>query len=339
MKSLSRDNIASANETIKKRIIMLFALIPIIALIIACNDIYYEVVNINSSYQSNINELEQRKIDTVNYILEERKNQMKLQNTYVSQQLLHYLYHEYQNNPTELERSLNTRDQNSPTTIIYNNILQTDITILKMADIEYSGETLFICDANGIIADSSNHSSTSSLTWNEIINKKENKNLTKNTINLLLNRSKSTLIWKSNIPTEFTDDSVVYPNEESIDEIIKKHGLQALKGYNILVPEYIDPEINSPILDVEGFEKVPNIKNRIILVREANLYTILEPYIFDINSYDYLIGKYEDNYKSIVTTKIITCLIICGFLICSFLLCLAFIVTSYKSEKEKDDSK
>lgn len=338
MKSLSRDN--TANETIKKRIIMLFALIPIIALIVACNDIYYEVVNINSSYQSNINELEQKKIDTVNYILEERKNQMKLQNTYVSQQLLHYLYHEYQNNPTELERSLNTRDQNNPTIIIYNNILQTDITILKMADIEYSGETLFICDTNGIIADSANRSDPTSFTWEEIINRKENKKLTRNTINLLLNRSKSTLIWQSNIPTEFaSDNSIIYPNEDSVDEIIKKHGLQALKGYNILVPEYIDPEISSPILDVEGFEKVPNIKNRIILVREANLYTILEPYIFDISSYDYLIGKYEENYKSIVTTKIITCLIICGFLICSFLLCFAFIVTSYKSEKEKDDSK
>lgn len=340
MKSFSRDNSRSAMEIFKRRAVMLFALIPIIALIIACNDIYYEIVNINARYQTNIEELQNRKIEIVNYILEERKNQMKLQNTYVSQHLLHYLYHEYQGDPVALENSLNTRDPNNPTMIIYDNVLQSDITVLKMADIDYSGETLFICDKDGIIADASRYGKSTNVTWEQVVEGKNNKPLTQNTIKLLLNRSRNTLIWESGKAIKYTlnDTSIIYPDRDTIDLIIQKYGLQALKEYNVLVPEYIDTDTNVNTLNTEGFSGSPEIDNRIIMVREANLYSILEPYLFDIKSYDYVIAKYEENYKSVVTTKVITCIVICGFLICSFFLCLLF-ATDFNDGREEDDSK
>lgn len=342
MKSFCRHS-KSAKETFKRRVVMLFALIPIIALILVCNDIYYEIDTINREYESNIQELDDRKFDLMNYILEERKNQIRIQNSYVVQHMVHYLYHEYGSDTESLVRDMNSRDPN-PALKIYNDTLQTDLTIIKSVGAKYSGETLFICDKDGIIADSARFNNDPMRSWTTVIERRRNKVLTKNVIEQLLDKSQNTLFWETATKAKFkdtADEAINFSNRNTINYIVREYGLQALKEYNLLVPEYVTPSRDLQVIHTEGMETIPGMYNKIILVREINLYSVMEPYLIDIQNYDFVIEKYKENYESFVTTKIITCIVISGFLICSFLFCLCSItdLTGYDNTRKNDDDK
>lgn len=314
-------------DTFKHRALMILALIPIIIMIIVCNDIYYEIESINKQYESNVSELQYRKIQIIDYIIDERRKQMSIQNLYVSQFMMYNLSNIYSSDYDQLTKDVNSRSY-TPALDVYNKVIIEDMELLKAAEVKYSGETLFICDNTGIITDTRYSAKPAMRDWKTIINTKSNPTLTQNTIDQLLNKQKTVLFWETSdnysiIEADNGDDGVNSPDMNTINLIVTSYGLKGLASYNLLVPEYISPTDTSfNFTD----SKVPNIiGNKIILVREINLYSIIEPYLSDIQNYDYVIKQYTENSRSAINNKIITCVIISGFLICSFLFCLLVI--------------
>ena len=305
-------------ENLKKRAVMIFALIPLVSLLFICNTIYYEIANYNKVYSTTVQELEQSKLQSIDTIILENKNHMRVQNTYIINQMLYKFANEYNGDYNILDKDIDTLDEHSSVYIIYNNLLDYDNDQLMFSGRKYIGESLFIANKNGIIINSSSYGKRSFVRWAEYTQNFKNKELANNTIRFMVARPEidNVLFWESKDiiepRTELTE--FTQPNLVTINNIISKYGIEGLRDYDLLVPTYIStPQFHS---------------NKLVVVREANLYAVIKPYLGYIKIYDDIIDGYKENIRNDIILKIITCLVISGFLICSFVFCL-FVVTGY----------
>lgn len=323
------------NAILSKRIIMIITIIPLLILIVICDTIYTELNTITTKYSQTVTDLEKRKLDVIDYIISDKITQLSIQNKYMTNSMEYKLKEEYNGDTKALLHDANLRNKTKALSV-YNDILLEDAHIIHSVGKENINTSMFICDKYGILTNSNSLEDNIDYTeksWDEEIALKQNKQLSRNAVYLLLNQSNDYIFWESKdiIPKYMdTTQSIIEPSKYIIRNIVADNGIEGLRNYNLLIPTYI------------RLDKTSN-DYTIILVREVNLYTIVSPYIEDIANYSYIIEKYTDDVNSIITTKIILCIAISFLLVCSFLFCLlvvnGYTITKFKQIRSDNNDK
>ena len=279
-----------------KKFHLLLVLIPIICFIIVSDIFVSDIRTIKQDTSDNIQILEEKKTESIHYIIDNRIRQAKLQNAYIESAFKSYVNDYY--DTTQLQKEMNSDNLDSKIINILSNIIIYDTKITSVFETHYSDHILFISNKNGIINIynlSSNNPEIMFTNWDDYIAKKNNTQLTSSAIDKLINKKDSVLVWESSIATKNNILNTEYTNssEETIDKIIRTNNSFEYRYYNLLVPTYVN--INNQEDDTYDF----------IIVREINLYKTLEPLSYNINKYDTIIEDYRHEMNNLLYITIL----------------------------------
>ena len=279
-----------------KKFHLLLVLIPIICFIIVSDIFVSDIRTIKQDTSDNIQILEEKKTESIHYIIDNRIRQARLQNAYIESAFKSYVNDYY--DTTQLQKEMNSDNLDSKIINILSNIIIYDTKITSVFETHYSDHILFISNKNGIINIynlSSNNPEIMFTNWDDYIAKKNNTQLTSSAIDKLINKKDSVLVWESSIATKNNILNTEYTNssEETIDKIIRTNNSFEYRYYNLLVPTYVN--INNQEDDTYDF----------IIVREINLYKTLEPLSYNINKYDTIIEDYRHEMNNLLYITIL----------------------------------
>lgn len=279
-----------------KKFHLLLVLIPIICFIIVSDIFVSDIRTIKQDTADNIQILEEKKTESIHYIIDNRIRQARLQNAYIESAFKSYVNDYY--DTTQLQKEMNSDNLDSKIINILSNIIIYDTKITSVFETHYSDHILFISNKNGIINIynlSSNNPEIMFTNWDDYIAKKNNTQLTSSAIDKLINKKDSVLVWESSIATKNNILNTEYTNssEETIDKIIRTNNSFEYRYYNLLVPTYVN--INNQENDTYDF----------IIVREINLYKTLEPLSYNINKYDTIIEDYRHEMNNLLYITIL----------------------------------
>ena len=279
-----------------KKFHLLLVLIPIICFIIVSDIFVSDIRTIKQDTADNIQILEEKKTESIHYIIDNRIRQARLQNAYIESAFKSYVNDYY--DTTQLQKEMNSDNLDSKIINILSNIIIYDTKITSVFETHYSDHILFISNKNGIINIynlSSNNPEIMFTNWDDYIAKKNNTQLTSSAIDKLINKKDSVLVWESSIATKNNILNTEYTNssEKTIDKIIRTNNSFEYRYYNLLVPTYVN--INNQEDDTYDF----------IIVREINLYKTLEPLSYNINKYDTIIEDYKHEMNNLLYITIL----------------------------------
>ena len=279
-----------------KKFHLILVLIPIICFIIVSDIFVSDIRTIKQDTADNIQILEEKKTESIHYIVDNRIRQARLQNAYIESAFKSYVENNY--DTTQLQKEMNSDNLDSKIINILSNIIIYDTKITSIFETHYSDHILFISNKNGIINIiynlSSNNPEIMFTNWDDYIAKKNNTQLTSSAIDKLINKQDSVLVWESSIATKNNILNTKYTNssEETIDKIIQTNNSFEYRYYNLLVPTYVNINNQDDTYDF-------------IIVREINLYKTLEPLSYNINKYDTIIEDYKHEMSNLLYITIL----------------------------------
>lgn len=277
-----------------KKFHLLLVLIPIFCFIIISDIFVSDIRSIKQDTTENIQALEEKKTESIHYIVDNRIRQARLQNAYIESAFKSYIA-DY--DTSQLQKEMNSDVLDNKIINILSNIIIYDTKITSIFETHYSDHILFISNKNGIINIynlSSNNPEIMFTNWDDYIAKKNNTQLTSSAIDKLINKKDSVLVWESSIATKNNILNTEYTtsSEETIDKIIQTDNSFEYRYYNILVPTYVN---------INGQDDTYDF----IIVREINLYKTLEPLSYNINKYDTIIEDYKHEMNNLLYVTIL----------------------------------
>lgn len=277
-----------------KKFHLILVLIPIFCFIIISDIFVSDIRSIKQDTSENIQILEEKKTESIHYIVDNRIRQARLQNAYIESAFKSYIA-DY--DTSQLQKEMNSDVLDNKIINILSNIIIYDAKITSIFETHYSDHILFISNKNGIINIynlSSNNPEIMFTNWDDYIAKKNNTQLTSSAIDKLINKEDSALVWESNIATKNNILNTEYTtsSEETIDKIIQTDNSFEYRYYNILVPTYVNINDQDDTYDF-------------IIVREINLYKTLEPLSYNINKYDTIIEDYKHEMNNLLYITIL----------------------------------
>lgn len=278
-----------------KKFHLILVLIPIICFIIVSDIFVSDIRTIKQDTADNIQILEEKKTESIHYIVDNRIRQARLQNAYIESAFKSYVEDNY--DTTQLQKEMNSDNLDSKIINILSNIIIYDTKITSIFETYYLDHILFISNKNGIINIynlSSNNPEIMFTNWDDYIAKKNNTQLASSAIDKLINKQDSVLVWESSIATKNNILNTKYTNssEETIDKIIQTNNSFEYRYYNLLVPTYVNINNQEDTYDF-------------IIVREINLYKTLEPLSYNINKYDTIIEDYKHEMSNLLYITIL----------------------------------
>lgn len=273
---------------------LILVLIPIFCFIIISDIFVSDIRAIKKDTSENIQILEEKKTESIHYIVDNRIRQARLQNAYIESAFKSYIA-DY--DTSQLQKEMNSDVLDNKIINILSNIIIYDTKITSIFETHYSDHILFISNKNGIINIynlSSNNPEIMFTNWDDYIAKKNNTQLTSSAIDKLINKEDSVLVWESSIATKNNILNTKYTtsSEETIDKIIQTNDSFEYRYYNILVPTYVNINDQDDTYDF-------------IIVREINLYKTLEPLSYNINKYDTIIEDYKHEMNNLLYITIL----------------------------------
>lgn len=273
---------------------LLLVLIPIFCFIIISDIFVSDIRAIKQDTSEDIQALEEKKTESIHYIVDNRIRQARLQNAYIESAFKSYIA-DY--DTSQLQKEMNSDVLDNKIINILSNIIIYDTKITSIFETHYSDHILFISNKNGIINIynlSSNNPEIMFTNWDDYIAKKNNTQLTSSAIDKLINKEDSVLVWESSIATKNNILNTEYTtsSEETIDKIIQTDNSFEYRYYNILVPTYVNINDQDDTYDF-------------IIVREINLYKTLEPFSYNINKYDTIIEDYKHEMSNLLYITIL----------------------------------
>jgi hypothetical protein len=179
-----------------------------------------------------------------------------------------------------------------------------------------------LADKTGILADKGFIASTNknSRDWDTEINSKNNINLAKTSVDIILSEQNSLAIWPSETTTNLIENNnISYPSMAELKNLYNRNGYNAFKNYNVLVPSYITKDgdiFGVPDVNDHG---IKNDNNKIIIVQEFNIYDSIAIHKGVLDSYDMMIVQYKDNEQQVIDRKILEDVFMSIILITTFL--------------------
>lgn len=295
--------------TLSKKIIMLLVAFPIIGLLIICNNFYYDIVSIKAQYNEDVQKIQGERAEAVFNMFEGIRQEEIIHNQYIISKIISDIDTSYGNNMEALKVDLHS-EKSSPIYTIFDNVIKYDREIVNRYTFIPKSSSLFIADKNGILADSGYvNRELHSRKWNEEIESNKYKELTKNAISMLVNQDPDLIYWETDEDRSVYSHNLIVPNEpndHTIKQLILDNDINSLRNFNILIPSYItDTGDIFGVADIND-HGLRNDNDKIIIVREINMYDAIAPYMGKVSIYDYLINKYDTEVKSYVHTKTVT---------------------------------
>ena len=304
----------------------LFPIIPILVILFITDSFYTDINNLKQDYQNNIKNLEIQKNVIISSIINTRIYQSKMQNNKIILDLQEKLHESYGKNDIAHDGIKKDIDEIRSEKIIdiLTAVIIKDYEHTKLYNSINIDNIVFMSNTYGVIEFTDNtHVKKSNFirfkNWDSVIETKVNSQLASNAIADILTMHGNTIFWESNYVTKIKP-SIRYstPNDENFKHILNKTDKNEWFYYNILVPSYM--YINSSPTDL-------------IIVRELNLYKLLEPYIHSINKYDTMIEEYKFDMTRLIFTKIIACISIAITLLISFFFALCSALENIKQKR------
>lgn len=290
-------------------------------MLIVCNDFWYDIQDIKSQQQAELQNLEERKETAIIMVLLTMREQILVQNEYIKNSIKTDLRAAY---PNEEQLKTDLINRNEPFVSICANNINYDKKIIDKYSTDVTiSQSVFIADKYGIITDNGFvDKGITSRDWASEIDSKENKQLAANAVCAILNQNKDIIYWESDKNVSKYEDSYIItnPDMDNIIKLIKSSNFYALKNYNMLVPSYITDTgdiFGVPDVNEHG---LPNDNNKLIIVREINLYDIVSPYRDSFEKYDQIMSRYTIKTDDYIHSKIMTYLFIAIICIISFVL-------------------
>ena len=298
------------------RFLLIILLFPAIALISTNYQTYTDIQTIKSHYQSDIVKIENRKWDLIEDTINENIDKSKIQTNYIKRNIISNIYLNYNGNFNKLYLDL-TQRRDSSIFYIFNNAID-NVYLNNNSE----NNRVFIADKTGILADKGFIASTnkSSRDWDIEINSKNNINLAKTSVDIILSEQNSLAIWPSETTTKLIENNnISYPSMAELKNLYNRNGYNAFKNYNILVPSYITKDgdiFGVPDVNDHG---IKNDNNKIIIVQEFNIYDSIAIHKGVLDSYDMMIVQYKDNEQQVIDRKILEDVFMSIILITTFL--------------------
>ena len=304
-----------------KMIYAMIPIIPILAILYITDSFYSDINDLKTDYLANIRSLELQKISTINSIINNRIFQAKMQNNKMIIDLNESFSKMYVSE-NKIKEDIDDKHSNLIIEILTSAIVK-DYELTKLYDAIDPDNIVFMSNKYGIIEFTDNsHSRHATFirfkNWRAVLENKPNKSLSESAISDILNVHNNIIFWESIYATD-DKPSVRYSTtrNENLQHILKNNDENEWKYYSILVPSY---------LNINGSPK------DLIVIREINLYKVLEPYIHSINKYDSMVEEYKFDMSRLIFTKVIACVVIAIVLVGSFLLALC---SALEKNKEK----
>ena len=313
-------------KNISANVRLLYGIIPIIPILVflVITDSFYSDINeLKKDYSNNIMQLKLQKEDTIRSIIYNRISLAKIQNDSVKKNLIEEVNKEY--------GSLDAvADDIYSSTItpkmfkIYSRIILKDRGLSRMYDVIEPDHILFISNKTGILSiteDINPHKPYHSFrSWNDVMNTKLNKKITENAINSILAVSDYPILWESDFATmnRYVLEAMYDLNKDMLENVIGKDSDYAFKSFCILVPCYVS-------LAGHPYD--------VIIIREINMFNIIEPYMFYLHRFNTMIEEYKFDMSRLIFFKILACIIIAMALFCSFFLALCSTLERIKEKR------
>ena len=300
-------------------------IIPILIILYITDSFYFDIECLKKDYNININQLHNQKILTIYSIINNRISQAKIQNHNIKLDLIRTLHNEYNNNNILIIKDLNKKEIPYKLYKTYLHVLNKDYENSKIYDVIEMDNVVFISNGRGVVEINDKTSAYRNIlgykSWDELIRKYYNKDLTKQSIDDILSMKDKTILLESKYATLTNYDisknfDIKSPN--LLSDIINKNDLLLFKNFNILVPTYITI-VNSP--------------DDIIIIREINLFNIIEPYMYSIYKYNEMVEDYKHDMNKLIFIKIMACITIASALLISFFLALLSAIEKIKETR------
>ena len=299
-------------------------IIPILVILYITDSFYTDISNLKTEYISNIENLKIQKNGTINSIINNRIMQSKIQNNKMIidlQSKLHTAYGEDDKSHYNMQQDI--ENIHSKTIIdILTTVIVKDYELTKLYDAIDPDNIVFMSNKYGVIefADNSHVRKATFIrfkNWRDVISTKTNRTLAENAITSILSMKNNIIFWESDYVTEFRPSTrYIECTYNNFQTIIDSKDENEWKYYNVLVPTYMHIHDSSTDL---------------IIIREINMYKMLEPFIHSIKKYDAMVEEYKFDMTKLIFMKITACIGIAIVLLASF-----FLAICSASEKIKE---
>lgn len=280
----------------KKLFHLLLVLLPIFCFIVVSDIFVADITDIKQDTNTNIARLEEKKQQSIHYIIDNRIRQAKMQNNYIEDTFKSYISG-YDKN--ELKEEMKEDVLDTKVVNILSNIIIYDTKITNLFETHYADHILFISNKNGIINVynlSSNNPEIVFTNWSDYIAKKNNTKLTSSAIDRLINKvdNDENLVWESSIATYngINNENYTISSNDTINEILDSNDSTEYKYYNMLIPTYVNISNQDSNYDF-------------IIVREINLYKAIEPFGYNLSKYDTIIEDYNHEMNNLLYVTIL----------------------------------
>lgn len=287
-------------------------LIPILILLAITDSFYNDINNLKRDYNANITHLEMQRDGMIRAIIFNRYNLAKAQNEVLKNDLLKTIDEKYASRKEALEdikdSSISPKMYN-----IYAEVIEDDYVSTKLYDITQADHLVFISNKFGMLMVNSNlnpHKPYNAFrSWDDIMNIKVNKKITDLAIKSILYGSEHIIFWESAHATIHGTylEGIIDMHKDVFEEIINKDDESIFKCFSVLVPTYIS---------------IGDAEDDIIIVREIDMFNIIQPYLYQFHKFHHMIEEYKFDMSRLIFIKILSCIAVSIALFCSFFLAL-----------------
>ena len=314
------------------RLLLTIALIPIIVIGTTIYQAYNDLEESKASLKRTIAEIYQAEWTSIRAIVDENITKAQLQTDTTKGDLRHKLLMYYDDNLDQLCYDLRVNEPNKA-----HEVLQ-EVTSYKFLNRKNDDNRIILADEDRIIADSSLSASLKpNRTWKEETNSRMNPVLYKDSIEKILHQQVPYAIIESSLYAQsHAGDTMETSDFNVIKEEYLKHGIGALKSYNIIVPSYLTDHgdiFGVPDIAPDGTR---NVNHKITIIQEFNLYDSILPYNNLFEQYNSARNECKDIYDRRVSEIIIRLVLNLAIMVLTFIALICSVMVFFKLGDEGD---
>ena len=297
------------------RILAGVALIPIVAVGSVIYQSYTELEQSKADSSFQVNQLRESEWQAIKVVMTENTTRAGLQITTIRNGIQAQLLNNY-GSMDELKTDLASNEDTKAHDIITNAIHH------KYMNVDSDDNRIVVADKHKIVADNSVVASIGkrSRTWENELNSRENIQLSKTALNLILTKQiKFTFaesLMYSNVDDDFT---ATYPNIEYIRQDFFLNGLSAMKRYDILVPSYITDSGDIFGVPDIGSDGLRTDNDKIVLIQRYNIYDAIQVHQSFFIAYESSIESTKMDLKERISDIMLKMVLNCAIMILAFI--------------------
>jgi len=254
------------------RVLMIVILFPTINIITQTYQACVHIKDVNYSHQEKLDNFNKTKWVFVSTIINENKEKAKLQANNLKDRIQARLLEEYENDFDTLQNDLFSKKESKASRILNQELSG------KYSNVSNDNNDMFIA----ILKRTVNTGATKNYTinspygvWEGEVISHSNRHLPNKCIKLIITRSKSLIFW--NEPNnESKLEKFTNPSMYLLRDLYMVNGFDSLRGYNFLVPSFVQRDKNVFDIPNTNVLSVMNDDVKLVVFQELNVVETIE---------------------------------------------------------------